>query len=370
MAKPSEVKSRKDGDTYAGQDEDSSRIPRSLNEFSTFDVALGYDTALHALGHEVYSFAYHRALRFYRGALEVYHDDEADIPKGAEVALASEQVAVIAVDFRPDVALIVAGLNFGARGYQLLNAMGIPTAILLTESPYLDYIQINMARAAQATILFTNDRASVGPLVEDTGQPVTYLPHSFDPARHYPQEVGPEFQSDVFFHGTLWPEREALFSQVRGMPYRMHLDGIDPHAVGEAVMPSILQRVMSNDAVARHYSGAAIALNHHRTCVGGGDELEHIEAGEAWSLGPRAFEIAACGAFQLCDDARPELGEVFGDSVATYRNAEHLKAQVAYYMQHPAERREMAEESRHCVEGCSFMTRAETILIPALEEVI
>jgi spore maturation protein CgeB len=111
-------------------------------------------------------------------------------------------------------------------------------------------------------------------------------------------------------------------------------------------------------------------LNHHRTFVGVDGVEIHIAPGTAWSIGPRAFEIAACGAFQLCDDTRPELAEVFGDTVATYSSAEDLRNQIGYYLAHDDEREEMAWRSYCRVQGCTFEARAREIVIPVLEEAI
>lgn len=338
--------------------------------FSTYDVARGYDRALRECGCDVHAFAYHEALRFYGVALDAWLDarPDADVPEEAYVALASERVAIAVADFKPDVALVVSGLVFGVRGWQLLRALDVPVAVILTESPYLDAHQALLATRGGARLLFTNDRASVATLAEMAGVPAVYLPHSYDPEHHHPIAVNGRHQSDVFFHGTLWPERQALFAGLDELPYAVRITGVTPGAAADQILAS---QVVPNDELARFYNGTRIALNHHRTCVAaGGEAVEHIAPGTAWSLGPRAFEIAACGAFQLCDDSRPELREVFGDSVPTYADARDLREKVAYYMQHPAERRDMAEEARRRVEGCTFAARAESIVIPALEEVI
>ena len=126
---------------------------------------------------------------------------------------------------------------------------------------------------------------------------------------------------------------------------------------------------LDNEELASRYAQTKIALNHHRTIISGGDEGEkHIERNQAYSLGPRAYEIAACGAFQLCDDTRPEIFEVFGDSVATYSGADDLKNKVDYYLTHESERREMAAVSHERVQGCSFVDRAAEVVIPAIED--
>src|SRR4030065_2583401 len=96
--------------------------------------------------------------------------------------------------------------------------------------------------------------------------------------------------------------------------------------------------LVDNAELIKYYCGTKIALNHHRTIVGKDSRGEELHIDQAYSLGPRAYEIAACGAFQLCDDTRPELQEVFGDSVATYRDGGDLRDKIAYYLSHDDER--------------------------------
>ena len=87
---------------------------------------------------------------------------------------------------------------------------------------------------------------------------------------------------------------------------------------------------MSNAETVKLYQRARVALNLHRT-----DTMDQAEAakaikrgkrrgvlgtkpmtGEAYSIGPRAYELAACGAFQICDDTRPELRAAAWDPAA------------------------------------------------------
>jgi len=331
--------------------------------WSPFDVATGYQSALRALGHEVIAFDYHTQYKFYEeylGYLSQTHG--VAFPNDAAVVLASERVVISILDMQPDVILNVMGVALHRRAYIHAAMLGVPMAVILTESPYMDTFHAEMISKGYVKLAFTNDMVSVGPLFEATGVPVSYLPHSFDPARHYPHPVGPEFQSDVFFYGTLWPSRDALLSTLDLSAYRAQVSGTEfiPASGGEP-------KVISNDDMALWYSGTKVALNHHRIEMYKGGTVD-----EAYSLGPRAFEIAACGAFQLCDDTRPELRDVFGDSVATYHDAADLQRQIDDYL-HPAhedERREMAAEALERVQTCSFLERAKTIVVPGLERLL
>jgi len=163
----------------------------------------------------------------------------------------------------------------------------------------------------------------------------------------------------VFFHGTLWPERSLLFDAIAAeMPdVAVRVSGID--ITGQYSDDSLI----NNDELARMYGGATICLNHHRTFSEPG---EHIVTGAAYSIGPRAYEIAACGAFQLCDDTRPELREIFGRGVPTYTDADDLVARIKHFMGRPHKRKLLAELARKRVQGCTFERRAQEFVEPIL----
>jgi len=340
--------------------------------FSTFDVARGYDQALKdAEDVEVYSFYHHDWLKFYGNVFG------ANTPGGistkanlSALLMASERVIVAAAGFVPEVVLVVSGTMLHRRVYDLLAQLCLPVAVLLTESPYEDGTHINMIKAAHIDLAFTNERTSAERLAETTGIPAVYLPHAYDPRRHRPMDVSKEYESDVFFHGTLWPDRKQLFASLNGLPYHIISNGIELGQKGEALADDMMAQTIDNTEMVRFYNGTRIALNHHRGfCTVDESQEYYLDDGEAESLGPRAFEIAACGAFQLCDDTRAELHDVFGDSVATYADAEDLRDQVIYYLEHDTERQEMARAARERVRGCTFADRARDIVIPALESI-
>jgi spore maturation protein CgeB len=72
----------------------------------------------------------------------------------------------------------------------------------------------------------------------------------------------------------------------------------------------------------------------------------------------------------LCDDTRGELSKQFGDTVATYHSPDDLRDKIAFYMEHETERLQMAGAARARVQGCSFVDRAQKIVIPFLQEVL
>lgn len=349
------------------------------HRFSTFDVAYGYEKALKALGHEVHIFDYHVRIHHWAESLLLREEKMSKerrrahplATQGKISLLASEGLITEALFIVPDVVLIVNGLSLHRRAYDGLRQLSIPVVLLLTESPYADHIQAVVATKGHAEALLTNDKNSVLPLREATGLPVEYLPHSYDPAIHKPRpdmSDRREYKSDVFFHGTLWPDRIEILQSLEPLAddYVIRLSGVEA-AGNEPPDPDLL---MPNEELALFYNATRIAINHHRTAIGddGNGNLQVIQPGQAYSLGPRAYEISACGAFQLCDDTRPELSEVFGDTIATYANGS-LVDKTEYYLKNDGERLEMAEAARKRVEPCTFENRAREIVIPMMEAI-
>jgi len=326
---------------------------------STYDVAQGCYKALHARNDVVVdAFFYHNFLGFYNKSFTHWQTLHPEQHRGLDDSAywTASHVTAHVVEFAPDVVLVVAGGALHRRAYDLIHRLHIPTVLLLTESPYIDATQTTIAQVGRVTACLTNDAYSVQPLAAATALPVRYLPHSYDPDIHRPD--GEAVPSDVFFHGTLWPERERLLAPLFGRP-GVTITGYTLDAVHTT-------DILDNTTLAAHYRGTKIALNHHRTCGDTGD----IAPTAAYSLGPRAFEIAACGAFQLCDNTRPELAALFGGSVPIYQDAADLQDKINYFLVHPEERRARAAQARQAVQGCTFAARADKILMPLLREVI
>ena len=368
----------------------------SGHSVSTIDVARGYSAALRQLGHEVCDANLHNWYAYHSVALDAWHKRTGnDIPAGYLSQLATEQVGAEIVKFVPDVVLAVCGLALHVAGFDMCWRLGVPMALILTESPYLDVQQVKRVQHQAVKLVFVNDRVSVEPIRDELARlsdsalavaeqdeqrreaarqmraEVVYLPHSFDPERHYPAQQK-HFTRDVYFYGTWWPERKRLLRPLkRWTMWRHPFWRVDIGGIGFDLGRKAIHHARSNADLAEAYRHARIALNHHRSVVGveGGKEV-HVR--EAYSIGPRAYEIAACGAFQLCDDTRPELAEVFGDAVPTYRDADSLREQVAYWLDpvHEQEREDRAWASYQRVQRCAFETRAREIVVPALEGIV
>lgn len=323
--------------------------------FSTLDVADNIVAGCRALGVDTLPYLYHdhiHTLVPWGRALETAGFDASDARQQV-LMQASHGVFPRALAFRPDLILVVTGHVFPPAAAGLLGQY-TRTACVLTEAPY----QWETERVTQGyyPIVFTNERRSVATLRAErlaSGHPrpesVYYLPHGYDPERHRPRPADAAYASDVCFIGSPFPERQALMRGVDWSGIRLVTRGLwsDPDDLDSVTGA---RGFISNAETQRYYASAAIVINHHReTRYYGLDE--RIAPGAAESINPRAYEVAAAGVFQICDDSRPELGEVFGDTVPTYRQGDSadLERVIRHWLARPADRARLAAAARERV---------------------
>lgn len=329
-----------------------------IAKMSVWDVARGYRNAFQQIfGEEnVRDYFLDRHTEYHRSA--VYHRAGPQMAADVNVVsqMSSETAVLEAIRFDADLVFIVAGLNFHPSALWLLDKANIPTAVMLTESPYDDVEQLLWTTAMaqdgesllrRSPLIFTNERISA----RKYGW--TYVPHSYDPKFHRPVEASANYVCDVLMIGVGWPERQRLLEQVNWDGVNLRLYGIWPTVREKSPIFKFVQNnvvVIDNERIAEPYCSAKICLNIHR----------HHETAE--SLGPRVFEVAGCGGFQL-SDYRQELHEQFGSSVPVFHSAQELESQIHHYLQNEFDRKRLAKQAYESVVNCTFAERAKNVVV-------
>lgn len=257
--------------------------------------------------------------------------------------MASECMVVEALREQVDVVLVISGMGVHPDGLNLLNRAGFPVGLLFTESPYEDEQQARLARYAGH--VFCNERSSA----RERGW--GYVAAAYDPELHRPAE-NVAASCDVLIVGTGWRERQALLEGVDWTGIRLRVlgfwQGIDERS---PLRPFYEPGGVDNEDLPALYASARVCVNQHRQGAG------------AESLNPRAYELAACGAYQV-SDRRAELEDVFGSTVETYGSARELEDRIRWALSHDAVRRAMAREQRAKLLSGShtFDQRAATLI--------
>jgi spore maturation protein CgeB len=313
-------------------------------EFSIWDVGRGLRNALAARGDEIRDYWLNRQLVIAQNGVEDFLPQGINGEQRHQIVseIGSQGAVAHALWHQADRVVIVSGLNLHPGVIWALDRIGIPTAVWLTESPYEDDAQAQWVSASPSVTVFTHERASAAKYGWH------YLPHAFDPAVHHP--VAAAAGPDVLFIGTGWANRQRFFEAVDWTGIRLELVGLWPEMTVDSPIARFLaeQSCVRNEFVKDAYCGAAINVNLHR---------DHPSAE---SLNPRAYELAACGAFQI-SDPRLELEHVFGDSVPVFTSPAHMEALIRHYLAHPEERAAKAAEAQRRVQAHTFAQRAATL---------
>jgi spore maturation protein CgeB len=262
--------------------------------------------------------------------------------------IATESILVEATYHKADLVLIISGLQFHEIGLWLLDRYKIPTAVVFTESPYQDEEQASWIRKYPRLIAFTQERTSA------TKHDWNYLAAAYDPEVHRPAAPDPDGACDVLFVGTGFGERQRLLEAVDWTGINLRLRGLFPEMTDRSPLAKFyMPGCVDNPLLPAAYAACKIALNPYRYHAG------------AESLNPRAYELAACGVFQV-SDVRKESRELFGDSVPMYHThqdaADELEGTIRHYLDHPVERQSLADEARRRVQGQTFDRRVEEMM--------
>lgn len=327
--------------------------------YSTHDVYVALYQALEAQGHELHGYLLDSRIERVGSWLNYLWRKAGKPdprPSASDVIYrASLEALERALRWEVDGALVISAMYFHPATFILMRRAGIKTGLVFTESPYDDNAQFRTAELAD--VCWTNERSSVRMLRYSNPQ-THYLAHGYNAAAHASVgEVDDDVpEHDVVFVGSCFSERvEALsavdwsgidfglYGEWRGLPAR--------HKLRQYVRGGITD----NRVALELYRRAKIGLNLYRLSMG--FERNAPRVARADSLNPRAYDLAATGAFQI-SDARAEVADVFGDSVPTFNRPDQLEGLLRHYLADADARRTHADEARRRVKPHTYAARA------------
>ncbi len=334
--------------------------------WATADVWAGLLPALQRAGAEVAQYALDGRIQHAGGYLQWCwrrNKCQGEKPSEADVLyLASMGLLERALRLQPDWTLIISAMYVHQDALRLMRRAGQRVAILFTESPYADAVQIQ--QAAWVNACWVNERASVEPFRAVNPQ-TYYWQHAIDPARHFPRadadDAGPDAPAhDVVFVGTGWQERCELLSAI-------NWDGIDLGLYGAwgllgsraKLRRYVRGGITANAMTAALYRRAKIGLNLHRASLGWGRASPRVSYAE--SLNPRCYELGATGCFFITD-YRAELADVYGDAVPTFTSPREAEGLIRYFLARPDERRLRAARLPSLARAHTFDARARQMI--------
>lgn len=335
--------------------------------WSTADVEAGLRYGLEHHGVEVVRFRLDERLGFTRRLLQSAWQRARKVtpslerPKTSDIFyIAAEGAVCRALHHQVDAVIIVSGMFLHPQVPILMRRAGLRVTCLFTESPYDIEQELDFAKHLDGC--WTTERSSVPDFLKVNPRS-GYIPHAWHPTNHVAgaRDGDADVPShDVVFVGSAFEERVELLTA-------MDWEGIDFGLYGNwSSLPSrhplrrfIRDGTITNDTTAALYRRAKIGLNLYRQSKGFGKGAPRIAHAE--SLNPRAYELAACGAFHL-STYRAEVAEVFGDRVPTFTNALQASALIRSWLCDAEGRARISAELPACVAQASWVARAAQVI--------
>lgn len=197
-------------------------------------------------------------------------------------------------------------------------------------------------------VLVASERFA-GRVRASTSTPVGVLLQATDERRFRPRPPDPRYRHQLAFVGnSRFVLREAVRAALAaGLRPAIYGANWEPYVDAELVEATFVP----NEELPVLYSSVDVLLNDHWE-----DMRRH------GFVANRVFDALACGTVVLSDPL-PELGELFGDAVATYTGPDDLAATVRGLLDDPAPGRERAWKGRAVVlESHTFRVRAGQLL--------
>jgi glycosyltransferase involved in cell wall biosynthesis/spore maturation protein CgeB len=230
----------------------------------------------------------------------------------------------------------------------------------ITEDPY--ELPVNLKSAPLFDVIFTNDTASVAAY---RGR-AHHLPLAGSPRlQHHPVATDADCLYDLFFAGTAWPNRVELLRELSHALAEVKVKfalSTNPHLppVELDLPPSAFSWRTPNSEFARLANRSRAVLTLHRDF-----STSPGAPTTAATPGPRLFEVALAGGFQLVDGSLPEVARYFvpGEEIAVFHGTADCVEKLRHYLTHPEERVRMARAAQErALREHTYSNRVATIL--------
>lgn len=180
-----------------------------------------------------------------------------------------------------------------------------------------------------------------------------------DPELHRPVQLSGaekrEFGCDLSFAGAGYYNRLQLFKGLTDLNFKIW--GVE---WGERELAHLVQggeKRFDSETFMKICAGSKINLNLHSSAMHDGVDPD------CDAINPRVFEIAAAGAFQVCDPCKGLAEHFTEEEVPTYRSLAELREKIAHYLARPEERAACAKRARErALAEHTYAHRAQAML--------
>ncbi len=234
--------------------------------------------------------------------------------------------------------------------------LGFPLAIWLTDDPYEFDAEYKFAELAD--VVFTNDRWTRSFYRRPH---VFHLPTAASKTQHFREVPASDrkYDYDIFFCGVGFSNRQSIIDGLAPVlrKHRTLICGDEWRGHASYVRN---ERLSSHQLI-EHYSRSRIVLNLAR---------DHSYANERFKItpstpGPRTFEAAMAGAFQMIFADRPEVLDYYepDQEIVLFSGLSDFAEKVKFYLGNPASRMEIARASQQrTLRDHQYLNRVDVLL--------
>lgn len=259
----------------------------------------------------------------------------------------------IVEQFKPDVMFTLLGYKIEPSIIKYLKSKNMKLAVWFTEDPFS--IDLSFSKLFNYDYVFTIDSNSKEKYKERGHSFVYHVPLGINPDIFKRDKTIKNYESDICLVGTPYPQRVQLVRHlISNTKYTIQIVGPrwDERIPNLTEKPSVKleDRWVSPTEVNQIYQKNKIVINPHRPSI---LKINKNRNGiKNHSINVRAFEMAACGAFQLISDI-PDLHDHFhkGTEIISYKDKDELVTKIHYYMKYEDERKAIAVKAMKRVMG-------------------
>ncbi len=217
------------------------------------------------------------------------------------------------------------------------------SVVWFTEDPYER--DVNVKASELFDLVFTNDAGSV----KSYGAKGRHLPLAASEKYHFfpTHKSDHDYRYDLFFVGTAWPNRVRLINDILASLHDIKLklalpsnEHLPEFSLGYP--SSFYNWRVPNTEFCRLANNSSVSLSIPRDFSGCGG----ISVAE--TPGPRLFELAMAGTFQLVDVATLGVDQFYveGQDYISFVDADDCIDKLNYYLNNPSERIVIAENAQ------------------------
>jgi len=245
---------------------------------------------------------------------------------------------------KPDLLFVIKGEAFLPGTIDAIRRLGVRTANWTLDEPFGTCSRFNrIPNIPEYDTYFIFDDAYVPQLLAAGAREAHFMPVGTEPdiyAEQVPWEQR-QYSCDASFVGSHHPNREAMLAQLQGVDLKIwgyrwnNIPSTSPlRSAVQPTFPRANKEVAAIPEIVRLWNLSKCNINiHHPQVQGNGPNL-------------RIFELMATKSFQICD-AIKRIGTLFvpDKDFVLYNDVNELRRHIAYYTEHPAERRAMVEHA-------------------------